>query len=127
MRKRRRLTGVFVAETFGWRSAALVVPPERARESFVLHAGRQVGLGRFDEEVVVVAHQDEGVESPTVSLDGSAEPVQPPLAVRIVPDDRLPLIPAGRTQKGQALSREGSRQMTGLNSRLAGSGAESSA
>lgn len=61
----------------------------------MLHAGRQIGLGRLDEEVIVVVHQHKPVQSPSVRLDRTAEPVEPFAAVGVVAHDRPPLVSAG--------------------------------
>ncbi len=60
-----------------------------------LHAGREVCLGRFDEEVVVVVHQHEGVQPPPVGLDGPPQPVEPFFTIGVVSDDPSPLISTG--------------------------------
>jgi hypothetical protein len=41
-----------------------------------LHAACQVGLGGFDKQVVVIAHQAVGVESPALLGDLAAEQIE---------------------------------------------------
>ena len=53
----------------------------------MLHAGREVGLGRLDEQVLVVVHQHEGVQSPAVGLDGPPQPIESLLPVGFVAYD----------------------------------------
>jgi len=53
----------------------------------VLHAGRQVRLGRFHKEMVVVPHEHERMDPPSVGLDRPPQPVQPL-------HDVLPSVPA---------------------------------
>ena len=60
----------------------------------VLHAGREVGLGRFDEERVVIVHQHERVQPPTVGLDRAPEPVEPPASIDVIADNHPPLVSA---------------------------------
>ena len=61
----------------------------------VLHASRQVWLGRLHEEMVVISHQRKSVQPPTVGFDGPSQPVEPFLPVHIIQDDVLPGIPSG--------------------------------
>ena len=52
-----------------------VVTIELLREDSVqkLHSARQVGLRGFDEDVVVIRHQTEGVTNPSKSTDYLSE------------------------------------------------------
>jgi hypothetical protein len=54
--------------------------------------------------MVVIAHEDECVQSPTVHLHAAAEPVEAFLSVGIVPHKVLPLIAA--RDRGVQRSRE---------------------
>ncbi len=73
--------------------AAVEVPGVAPVE--LLHAGREVRLGRFDEQVLVIAHQDEGVQPPAVDLDGAPQPRDPLVTVGVIADNGPPLVTAG--------------------------------
>ncbi len=60
----------------------------------ILHAGRQIRLGCLDEQMVVIAHEHERMEPPAVHFDGSPEPVESLVAVRIVSDNRFSFVPS---------------------------------
>src|SRR4051812_13367412 len=49
-------------------------------------------LGRPEDEVKVIGHEDEGVEHPSRSSHGPLQAVHQPLAVGIVLDDVLPAV-----------------------------------
>ena len=73
-----------------------VAPVEALRVDLVepLHAARQIGLGGFDEEVVVIAHQAVCVESPALLSDLAAEQIEKRCAVPIIAKDVLACISA---------------------------------
>ena len=58
----------------------------------ILHALGQTWLGSLDEELVMVGHYHERMELPTVDADSALQPMQPLLAVRIIPHNGTPLI-----------------------------------
>lgn len=56
--------------------AALITEPVEAigeRAEQPVHPGDEVGLGRLEDEVKVVAHDDVGVDQPVVAFTGFAE------------------------------------------------------
>jgi hypothetical protein len=53
-----------------------------------LEAGRELGDGRLDDEVVVVPHQAEGVQAPVVLGDDESEEPEEVAAVVVVAVDR---------------------------------------
>src|ERR1039457_6989774 len=55
-----------------------------------LHPGHQVGLGRFDNQVKVVAHEAIRVHLPTGLLARLRERLQQPLPVLVILEDGLP-------------------------------------
>ena len=55
-----------------------------------LHPGHQVGLGRLQHQVKVVAHQAIRVHLPAGLLTGRRQRLQQPLPVLVIPKDRLP-------------------------------------
>ena len=57
-----------------------------------LHALGQIWLGSLDEELVMDGHCHERMELPTVDADSALQPMQPLLAVRIIPHNGTPLI-----------------------------------
>ncbi len=59
-----------------------------------LHGGGEIGPRRLDEEMVMIGHQDEGVQAPAVVLHRASEPLQPLLAVAIIAHDRSAFIAA---------------------------------
>jgi len=52
-----------------------------------LHPARQVRLRCLDEQMLVVGHQDKGMQAPAVLIHGPRKPVEPLFAIPIVPDD----------------------------------------
>jgi hypothetical protein len=57
-----------------------------------MHPHRQVGLRGFKKKVVVVCHEHEGVQPPTVDFHRSLQPIQPPLAIRVIANDSAALV-----------------------------------
>src|SRR5262249_6447405 len=55
-----------------------------------LHAVGQLLASRFDDEVVVVAHEAERVAAPLVLRDGDAEEHEEEMSVAVVEEDRYP-------------------------------------
>src|SRR6266545_1125776 len=47
------------------------------------HADGEIGLGRFDEQMIMIGHQAVGVADPTVTTDDSGESGQKHLAVSV--------------------------------------------
>jgi hypothetical protein len=41
----------------------------------------------IDEQMLVVGHQDKGMQAPAVLIHGPRKPVEPMFAIPIVPDD----------------------------------------
>jgi hypothetical protein len=68
----------------------------RMRPAQVLDAGGELGLRRLEDEVVVVAHQAEGVDPPVVAIDGAAEEAEERESVLVVAHDRRAVDPARR-------------------------------
>ena len=60
----------------------------------VAHADGQIGIGRFDHEVVVVIHEAIGVADPVVPLNNCAEDEKEYLPILIVAEYLVPRIPA---------------------------------
>ena len=58
--------------------------------------GEQVRLGRLHDEMIVVVHQDEHMQSPTIGLHRTSQPVQSFLPIRIISHNRTPLVAARR-------------------------------
>ena len=69
---------------------ALVAAVERLRVDAVqaLHSGGEVLELRLDDEVVVVRHQAEDVDSPVVAVDDGREQAQEEAALIVVQEDR---------------------------------------
>lgn len=61
----------------------------------VAHAGGEVSLRRFDEKMVVVAHQAVGVAEPVEALDGLAKDGEEYLAVTVVSEDICTCVATG--------------------------------
>jgi hypothetical protein len=61
-----------------------------------LHADRQLGLRRLDEQVKVVVEERPRVQPPGMSPDDVLQAAYPPMAVGVVLDDRALLDAAGR-------------------------------
>ncbi len=59
------------------------------------YGGGEIGLRRLDEELVVIGHKDEGVQSPAVVLHGASEPLEPLLTIAIIAHDRSAFVAAG--------------------------------
>ena len=57
-----------------------------------MHARGQVGLGGLRKKVVVVCHEHEGVQPPTIGFHRALQPIQSPLAIRVVADDGAALV-----------------------------------
>jgi hypothetical protein len=66
------------------------VEPLRVATVQALEAGGQLRDRRFEDEVVVVRHQAEGMEAPVVATDDEAEEPEEEPAVVVVPVDRDP-------------------------------------
>ena len=77
------------------RAAMAPVEIGRVAPVEILHPGREVRLRGLDEDVLVVPHEHERVQSPTVRLHGAAQPVQPLLPVRVITNDRFSFVPSG--------------------------------
>lgn len=58
-----------------------------------VHARGQVGLGRLDDEVVVRAHEAEGVAVPGKALDDVCEESEEPAPILVVQEDHRPRYP----------------------------------
>jgi|GEM_PF-3614958 len=41
-----------------------------------LHSGGEVWFGGFDEQMIVIGHQGEGVDPPAIGIDGAGQPGQ---------------------------------------------------
>ncbi len=59
------------------------------------HACDEVGLGGFDEEVIVVAHERPCMDVPAGHLAGLGEGVEEEAAVVVVKEDGLPAVATG--------------------------------
>ena len=57
------------------------------------HAQRQIGLRRFNEEMVVIVHQAVGMAAPAVAIDHMGEEGEPLRPITVVRHDVLPGIP----------------------------------
>jgi hypothetical protein len=81
-----------------------------------LHTARQVGLGGFDEQVVVIIHQAISVESPELLGDLAAEQIEERCAVLFIAKDVLARI----SPRGDVIQRssEFQTQRTGHAERL---------
>jgi len=53
----------------------------------ILHPGREVRLGRLHEQVLVVRHEDERVQPPSVGFHRPSQPIEASVPVGIVTDD----------------------------------------
>jgi uncharacterized protein (DUF58 family) len=62
----------------------------------IAHPGGEVGLRRLDEQVIVVAQQAAGMETPAVPARHAAELVQEDPAVVVVQEAQRLVVPAGR-------------------------------
>jgi hypothetical protein len=62
----------------------------------VAHAVGEVGLGGFDDEVVVVPHEAADVDAPAVAAFDAPEDVGPDDPVPVVEDDRALVVSSGR-------------------------------
>ena len=60
----------------------------------ITHSAGEVRDGSFDEQMVVVGHQDEGMNNPAADLDGTDEQLEESAAVEVRAIDVLALIPA---------------------------------
>lgn len=60
----------------------------------ILHPRGEIRLRGLHEEMIVISHQDERVQSPSVRFDRPPQPVKPSLTVRVVLHDVLMRIPA---------------------------------
>jgi hypothetical protein len=58
------------------------------------HAEGEVGVGRFDQEMVVVGHEAVGVAQPVITLVNMLKSVEETLAVLVVFEDSLLFVPA---------------------------------
>jgi hypothetical protein len=87
------------AEAFA-EQMALAPPAEvealRVTATQVLDAGRELRLRRVDDDVVVVRHQAEHVDSPLVAVDRLREEREERAAVMVVADDVGAVHAAGR-------------------------------
>jgi hypothetical protein len=92
------------------RTAMPPVEVARVAAIEILHACGEVGFRRLQKEVVVIPHQRECVQPPVVRLDRPPQPLQPFLAVPIVPGNRPSLVPAGHhvIQRAGKLDPQGS-------------------
>jgi hypothetical protein len=72
------------------------VEPLRVDAVEVSHAPGQVGFGRFDQQMEVVAHQNEAMQSPFEALDSLSEDVQEAFPVSFVSKDVSPFVPPTR-------------------------------
>jgi hypothetical protein len=77
-------------------SRVLLVEALRIAAVEQLHPRGQVGTGAFEDEVVVVAHQAEGVHGPAIPADGELEERQEKQAVEIVEVDPAAVDTPGR-------------------------------
>jgi hypothetical protein len=77
-------------------AAAPVLGIEGLRVAAVqaLHPGREQSALRFDDEVVVVAHQAEGVQLPAVALGSRAQQREKEEPILVVAEDQAPRDPA---------------------------------
>src|SRR5450756_385012 len=57
------------------------------------HTGHQVGSGRLQDEVKMVAHETEGVDLPVSLGAGFGEGLEETLAIQVVVENRFPSIP----------------------------------
>ena len=55
-----------------------------------LHAPRQVGPRRLEQQVEMVAHQHEAEQQPTPARDSALQVVEQPAAIIVIMDDVLP-------------------------------------
>lgn len=62
----------------------------------VAHAGREVRLRGFDDEVVVVSHQAPGVDAPVIAVLYAAQDVDEDGTVAVIGDDWPPVVTACR-------------------------------
>jgi len=53
-----------------------------------LHSGRQIGLGRFDEQVLVVIHQRKGMQPPAMHRHRPPQPIETLEPIVVVAHDR---------------------------------------
>ena len=60
-----------------------------------MHSAAEVRLGGFEQQVIVVRHQDPGVDAPSIDLDRRTEGVQETAAIAIIEEDVLLPIAAG--------------------------------
>ena len=60
----------------------------------ILHPRGEIGFRGLDEEMIVIPHENERVQSPSIRLDRPPQPVKPSLTVRVVEHDVLLRIPA---------------------------------
>jgi hypothetical protein len=76
--------------------AVTTVEPLRVDAVQMSHASRKCRLRRLDEQVIVVSHQDIGVDPPAECLDHPTQGRQEPLPILVVAKDLPPLVaPAG--------------------------------
>jgi hypothetical protein len=93
-------------------AAVAVVELERVGAVQELHAGGEVGERGLDDEVVVVAHETQGVDLPGVAADCEEEEAQEAAAILVVAVDRVSVHAAGRDVV-DAGWREGATRLAG--------------
>lgn len=72
-----------------------VGPPVGIGREQQLHTFGEVGSGRFEHQMEMIGHQDEGIEDPPRTLNCLLQTADEPLPVRVVANDVLPGIAAG--------------------------------
>jgi hypothetical protein len=77
-------------------AAVAVVEGARIGPVEIAHAVREVGGGRFDDEVVVVAQKAARMDAPAIAADDPPEDLEEDRTVPVVVEDRRPAIAACR-------------------------------
>jgi len=77
-------------------SAVAGVEALRVASVQVAHAVREIGLGRLDDQVIVVAHQAADVHEPPVAPRDAPDQVDEERTVVVVQEDRAAVVPPCR-------------------------------
>ena len=78
------------------RPLAVSIDPLRVDAVEVAHASRQVRIGRFDQEMVVVGHQAVRVAEPPVPINCLCKGLKEGIAIRIGEEDLLTSVTTAR-------------------------------
>src|SRR5258708_40176795 len=70
----------------------LVIEPPGVRAIEPVHAAGEVGLGRLNDEMEVIGHQDPGGEAPAEAVDDFAEEGEKGLAIGVGAEDGFALV-----------------------------------